>query len=475
MRLHQSIAQHYWMPLAIVLLVAGVNYGFAFHYPFFVADDWDWLYSGQFSSYRDLAVLWPRAVYNDRPVGALVIKFMYQLFGLRSEAFYLFQLGIHVFNCLLLFWIAKRYISVSGAFLAAVLAGTWVIANDAVIWTAAIFDLFGATLCLLSIYLWQIGRRNQNTWIVILGAIIYFLAIRTKEFAITLPLLIFAMAILLESESWKSALKRIWPYCLVMGALGLWYLQLLLNSPLIGGNDAYGLHIASIWDNLRYYLDTLFYENLWDPSRTVWSKVHLAIVLIAIACLFWGLWTSTNYRKVFLVAMLGFLLMLGPTLLLKNHLGELYLYAPHFFLALAIGGLFSAAPILRWPVAVFISLLILWPLSTKWFQDKAQYFVSNIQNTAQQYTNFQVHLEKMTPGVRIFIANIPDWNAFEYQGGKPLKVRMQDSTLQLRTHLPDDQLVALFCQASTPKIFIRMVGNQVLDESEQVIARCRGQ
>jgi len=195
-----------WMPLAIVVLVASINYGFAFHYPFFVADDWDWLYSAQFSSYQDLAVLWPRAVYNDRPVGAIVVKFMYQLFGLHSEWFYLFQLGLHIVNCLLLYWIAKRYIGVGGAFLAAVLAGTWVVANDAVIWTAAIFDLFGATLCLLSIYLWQTGAQNKRVIWIVLGAFVYFLTIRAKEFAITVPLLILAISLLLEKQSWKKGL-----------------------------------------------------------------------------------------------------------------------------------------------------------------------------------------------------------------------------------------------------------------------------
>jgi len=118
--------------------------------------------------------------------------------------------------------------------------------------------------------------------------------------------------------------------------------------------------------------------------------------------------------------------------------------------------------------------LIFWPLSTQWFQDKAQYFVTNIQNTAKQYANFEAYLAKISPGAHVYIANIPDWNAFEYQGGKPLKVRMKDSTLQLHIRLPEEQLLASFCQASTPKLFIRMVGNLVIDESELMSSRCLG-
>lgn len=460
------------MPIAIVLLVAFINYGFAFHNPFFVADDWDWLYSAQFSSYSHLAVVWPGAIYNDRPVGALVIKFMYQLFGLNSEWFYFFQLGLHIVNCLLLYWISRSYIGSKGAFLAAVLAGTWVVANGAVIWTAAIFDLFGATLCLLSIYLWQRSKSHHQTLCLVLGAAVYFLAIRTKEFSISLPLLILAIAVLLENESWKVALKRLWPYWLVMATLGLWYLRLLLSSPLLGGNDAYSLRLDGVFDNVRYYLDTLFYENIWDPNRAVWSVVHVVLRLAFFTLLGLGLWFSPQYRRVFLIAILGFLLLLGPTLLLKNHLGELYLYAPHFFLAIALGGLYSAKPVLRWPTLFLIVLMIAWPLNTQWFKDAENYYVSRIQDTEEQYQGIQKHLGEMELGEQIFIADMPDWNTFEYKQGKPLKVMRQDDTLQLHARLPDDQLFSIYCNTSAPKVFIRIEGNQLLDQSELVNGYC---
>lgn len=473
MRAAQIFSISYLLALAIVLSVGVLNYAFAFHYPFFVADDWDWLYSAQFSSYRDLAVVWPGAVYNDRPVGALVIKLMYQLFGLNSEKFYFFQLGLHTLNCLLLFWIAKRYVGSSGAFLAAVLAGTWVVANDAVIWTAAIFDLFGTTLCLISIYFWQISKHSKQIIWGILGALVYFLAIRTKEFAITVPILILVIGVLLEGQSWKKAFKCLLPYCLVMVVLGLWYLRLLLGSQLMGGNDAYALRADGVLDNLGYYLETLFYENVWDPQRSVWHKVHLALYVLSTGCLVWGLAFSNQFRKVFLVAIAGFLLLLGPTLLLKNHLGELYLYAPHFFIAFGIGGLYFTNHFLRLPVVLLIGLLIAWPFSTQWYRDKANFYVSHIQDTAQQYQNFGVHIEKIKSGTQIFIANIGDWNAFEYQGGKPLKVRVNDSALQLHTRLNEGQLSALFCKATAPKIFIQMEGNLSLDQSQQKLDLCK--
>jgi len=65
-----------------------------------------------------------------------------------------------------------------------------------------------------------------------------------------------------------------------MIGLGLWYLRLLLNSDLMGGNNAYALRVDGVLGNLAYYLNTLFYENVWDPTRSIWNKVHLLIYVL---------------------------------------------------------------------------------------------------------------------------------------------------------------------------------------------------
>lgn len=464
--------QAWLMPLTIVCLVTFINLIFAYSYQFFVGDDWDWLYFAQFSSFGNLFSFWPQAIYNDRPVGAMMIKVMYLLFDLNSSAFYLFQLALHILNCLLLFWIAKKYIGSWGALIAATLAGTWVVANDAVFWTAAIFDLLGGTLCLLAIFLWQFSGKQYRWFWTMLGAVIYFFAIRTKEFSISLPFIILAIAWLLENEKLKPAFKRLWPYWLVLVVMGIWYLRLMLNTSIVGSSDAYGLHFSGLLDNLQYYLGTLFYENLWEPDRRVWNAVHIFMVCSSLLLLGLAIGTSNQYRKVALVAIIGFLALLGPTLLLKNHLGQLYLYAPHFFLAFAIGGLFSLGALWQIPTILLTSLLIAIPLGSTWFHEKTIYYVSRTQQSADQYHAFQRHLKKIKPGAQVFIADLAQWNPLDYQGGKPLMVMKQDSSLRLHAHLPAEQLIEKFCQVSEPKIYIRMEGIQAFDETSLIVQKC---
>jgi len=469
---HHLKAEQWFLPLLIIVLVALINLKFAYSYQFFVGDDWDWLYTAQFSTVSQIFTILPGAVYNDRPVGALVVKLIYSLVGLDSDAFYIFQLGIHIFNCLLLFWIAKKYISAGGAALAAVLAGTWVVANDAVFWTAAVFDLVGATACLLSIFLWQLGiRQNRWAWIA-LGALVYLLSIRTKEFAISLPIIILAISWLLEKQSLRVSIARLWPYWLVMGVMGAWYGVLMQKSAIVGNSDAYGLHFSGIFENLNYYLGTLFYENLWNPQRRLWNALHGLMILVAAILWVFALVRSAHYRKVFIVSAIGFLGLLGPTLLLKNHLGQLYLYAPHFFLALAIGALYSLGLVYRIAIPALSIALVAFPLSSQWFHDKRDYYVSHTLQTREQFELFQQHLPQIAPGSQIFIANLAQWNPFDYQSGKPLMVMTRDASLHLQVDPNAAQLVSRFCKASAPKIYIRMQGNQSLDETVSIKAQC---
>jgi hypothetical protein len=45
---------------------------------FFFADDWGWLERAHFHPWRETIHLFPNALYNDRPVGELVIRGLYR-------------------------------------------------------------------------------------------------------------------------------------------------------------------------------------------------------------------------------------------------------------------------------------------------------------------------------------------------------------------------------------------------------------
>src|SRR4030042_5587753 len=75
---------------------------------FFYADDWGWLYRAEFSPYKVLFSLLPNQIYNDRPVGAVFIKFIYSLFRLNNINFHLVLLAIHICNSILVYLITRK-------------------------------------------------------------------------------------------------------------------------------------------------------------------------------------------------------------------------------------------------------------------------------------------------------------------------------------------------------------------------------
>ena len=165
--------------VACILLVAVLfNVGEMRAHSFFFADDWAWLYNAEFRRYWQPFQLLPRQIYNDRPVGAVVIKALYSMVGVDIRAFHAMQLALHGVNGVLLYLIAKPYTSRAGALLAAVLAVTWMSANEAVFWTAAMFDLFGTTLCLLVLAVRSAASRRADALVLdLIGAAAIGLAI----------------------------------------------------------------------------------------------------------------------------------------------------------------------------------------------------------------------------------------------------------------------------------------------------------
>ncbi len=443
-----------------------VNYHEIIARNFFFADDWAWLYFAEFRSYSDLFSLLPRQIYNDRPVGAIFIKFIYDTFGLNYEAFLFFQIFLHGVNSILLYIFAKKYIGNVGSLIAAGVSAAWVSANAAAYWTGAMFDLLGATLCLLSLLFWQLSRRSKFKLLyVCAGAAMYFLAVRSKEFAIGLPLLIFIINTLLDRRSRGEAVKDLGPYLVVMLVLGSRYIYLLVGSGLVGDSkNIYGLDYSSILGNSWVYFSKLFYSDAfgWIPS-----VVALSIMLIASL-------TSFEYRRMFFVCMCGFLMLLGPTLLLSNHLDALYLYAPHYFIAFSIGALC----VLGWHGKLLSfaagAILVIAPINSLWYANVSNFNDSKSSKNLHQYNSLFRVIGHFEAGSRVYIYGLePYFNPFSYGPGNSLKIRMRDPSLSVRIEEEKEVLIAEFCSDAIPKYFISYEGFVAKDQTSTIKDYCK--
>ncbi len=453
---------------AIVLSVVYVGLVHIGYNLFFLADDWAWLHRAAFNTFGELFSLMPDRIYNDRPVGAVMIKFMYGMFGLEWRSFQIFQAGIHALNCVLVFLIARPHMSRPGAALAGILAATWISSNTAVFWTAAIFDLFGATLCLLAVLFRQLAQARHNDWrIDILGIATYFLAIRTKEFAIGLVVVLLLMSVLLGRRGILASLKELFPYLVVMALLAGRYVYLFASRPTVGESSSpYTLHLLDLFNNLAVYVGDIFYMDVFG---------FYGVVAICVAILVGSVVRNAGGWRVTAVGFAGFAILLGPTLLLSNHLDPLYLYAPHFFLAIAVGGLVGRG-VPATVIALVISvILVVVPPGSDWNKNIISATLAKGQMARGQFQSFRPLLSGIPGGSTIFISGVePYFNPFSYGPGYSIKILANDKTLSAVLEKPEDQLIAEFCAAKGPKVFVAFKDSAAADTTSTVLSKCQG-
>jgi len=464
---HNTQIVIYFGQVALVAYIFFINQEQINARHFFHADDWAWLYKAEFMSFKDIFSIFPRAIYNDRPVGAITIKALYQIFGLNSQGFLYFQILLHILNCFLIYFISKKYIGNYSALIVGALAGSWFVANNAVFWTAAIFDLLGATLCLLVIFFWQKTQTKKHIMFYsIVGAFIYFLAIRTKEFSLGLPVLLFIMSTTLDKKSIIQTLQLLVPFIIVMFVFGARYIYLLFYSgtSLLNNSDSsYGLHFSGILDNIWFYFSKSFYSDAFGLFGVY--AVLFSFVLIGII--------TPRIRMILFFCLSGYLILLGPTLLLSSQLSALYLYAPHFFLAFAVGGLFLAER--YWKIFGFIiSLaLIIMPPSSKLYHNGLNFHEAKSSVNRDQFNAFISLFDVIEKDSTIFISGVERYhNPFSYGPGNSVKINNNDTSLKFKLERPFGELKAEFCETAPPKYFIDFKGVKAINKTQVITESC---
>ena len=372
-----SISQRtrYLLAFAVVLVVAFVyNIWVLDPRHFFYADDWDWLRRSQFLDWSSSLRILPQRIYNDRPVGAIIIRLIYDGFGLRYEPYNLLWLLIHVANCGILLLIARTVISPSRALLAGLLAACWSSTLTAMSWIGAIFDLVGATWCMLALLLYiYAARRNRGAKVLMLGALVFHvLAIRTKEFALALIVLLAAWDwLLLEAPGWRTRLRRLAPHAAITAIYVVVYLYFyLINRPTVVVAGAYqvSISVGTIVENLAYYFSTAFYLRDMVAFQGLWIA-GLSITLVVLG--------ASLFSRVGWAALVAATSLLAVVLLLGNQRSPLYLYAPHFFLALALCSTRMTSKLATALTALFVCLLVAWPWHTRSVQNVRNFVLSN--------------------------------------------------------------------------------------------------
>jgi hypothetical protein len=396
---------------------------------FFRADDWDWLSNAALLRVPDFASLWPRWIYNDRPTGALLITAVYRLAGLDNVVFHGVWVAIHLLNTLLVFAVGLRlFRSIPLAWVAACAFGNWTSSTEAVVWVAAVFDLLLGTFILASV----LTFLSERTWVRALSLVFYFLALRTKEAALLLPVLLLIYVMLsVPRKNWLSeCFRRLrWHFSL----LGLFiasygYFFVTQYSGRTQPDNPYFLKfdLLTFIRGLAFYLRSMLYRQGRIPVVVLAAGAALLIALLV-----------ARRGKAVVIGAAGFLLFLFPVIFLPNHRYAIYLYAPSAFFAISCVGLArEAAELIRWPrarvplaAAVALGAFLALPHRSAALQT-ADRTLEQTARYKQQYRQFLSRYPALRKGATIVFVGFPRHDSAFVQGPcNSLKAAYRDDSI----------------------------------------------
>lgn len=345
-------------PVIIGLSVIASHYWVITHQNGFLMDDFYWIWVVKFTSVGDIFTILPRQVYNDRPVGALFIKILFSLFELKQIYFHLTLLLLHVFNSLIVFVIVKKLFQTfwktqhhTTALLSAIIFGMWPNSTMAVQWVAAVFDLLGATFYLLAINLFidiHDNRKNcHKAFHSILCMVFYYLALRTKEMAIVLPLIFIIYEICLHMKPWSGIRYTFFmsfrpsifslTTCMVMVFYFGWIMKLKFEAPDVTADIYspyyYSFHPLIMGESFLRYISMYF--NFLNPNFTFIGYNLTSVIIISLFFCILAYAAVSFYKKrpVLLSLILCTGISLAPVLPMANMQHRLYLYIPSAFIS----------------------------------------------------------------------------------------------------------------------------------------------
>lgn len=429
--------------LAVILVLAVLVTGWTLNARhFFYADDWAWLQYSEFRGWEYVLRLFPEKLYNDRPGGEIFVLVVYRLFGLDSHPYNVLWLCLHLINCVLFYLILWKILPASRALLGVLLASCWYSTLIAVHWIGAIFDLAGATWCLATLALYVLPDRNKGNRFFWVAAVIvtHVLAIRTKEFSLALIAVLASWEFLLmEHSGWRDRLWRLAPHTLITLVYACIYFVLYEKSRsfVTGGAYKIAFSVPVILDNLSNYLAQAFYvPPSWGDSANRWVGGSLLCVLLMAGLV----------SKQVMAGLISALALLAAVLFMPNQRSMLYLYAPHFFLAMAMVAVVPKAKAATAVLLIAIVALVALPFLTfqwKWDRD---FYLGQGKYSHRLFDDYIALMHGQEPPSEFTIGvTRPYFDPFSWGAGSAVRVYHHEARLRVKIVKmtgPDDDICA---------------------------------
>ncbi len=312
-------------------------YSPAFFSPF-ISDDYDWLLSSTdrhpmtffFSNY---------AGHHDggsyAPLVNLIFFTVSRLFGGGSLGFHLASVFLHVANGLLIFLIGKKLFSQKVGFAASAAFLFFFQSIEAVVWISALVHLLATFFYLVCWYLFLRYFESKKNAFFFLSLFVYFLALITKEIAMSFPLQL--LWILIWKKEISPQRRRLFfdTALFFLAIAGFLLIRYKTTGALFGyyGEKSfffewrvYALHLAQMLGNM-------FVTGSWRVGVQAFIAHHLTDIIVICAGI--AIFVGAFYRSLFRHFVLGIALLCIPflpylplSLNPLNNEGERYFYLP---------------------------------------------------------------------------------------------------------------------------------------------------
>lgn len=296
--------------------------------PFFLSDDFAHLRLVNENSYLDLA----RMAFSGggiwvghRIIGAFwLFKAIFQLFGVKTEAFIAANFILHSANVLLFYLITQKLKKTSVTILTAFILGSFYLT-----WISNMHEIMGATFALLTTLFWVKWLSGQKK-AYLLAIVFYIMAIFTKEITFLLPISLGFITVFYNYHATQIEKDKIVRHLIPFAAIFLVYLftygASFLNYRTLPSQDSYkiGINLASIAENLRFYGGYTF---------PIAKSSLIALVLIFSSFIIFDLAKKIPIMIPFLISFFSFL---GPALLFEKRVSYYYSYIATFFLFIGL-------------------------------------------------------------------------------------------------------------------------------------------
>jgi len=420
----------------------------------FCFDDISLLLKVSTSSYEDIFNFWPHAAYADRPVGVIFVKFLYDVFGLDYGCFHATLVILHLCNTLLVFVIVesifqRKYEGQESCFFGGILSaaffGMWAKTHMAVQWVAAIYDLLGTFWSLLSILFYLRYRRIKDNQVQNLAFTVffYYLAIRTKEMFLILPILFMIY------EIWEMVLeqkiKRFTLSIFVNLAVFILFFGKILYCKVQGSmtNDVDNPYYQSfnpvrlVQNLLKYCMLCFDLENAgWNYIFSISGLVAALLLCTGVLIAFWRAAVHKQIELLFCYIAAGISIVV--VLPMVNQVHALYLYFPSVFIGLLLACVING---LQLPDCVPVIMMCLFMASN--LSGSAQGTKSSWIENAKVEKAAWNDIENIKPpisGSTMYIRNMDgiSYTPFFYGEGDICKLLYQDTSLKVDVLEEDD-------------------------------------